>query len=632
MRKHVPVLLFFCALTPVMTYPLALHLTEAVPGPPWDNFVWLYDLWWFKHALFEAGVSPWFNPQMFYPFGYEVGLSETILASKALALPFMLLAGEITAFNSIVLASFALSGFTMYLWVLRLSGNRWAALVGGVIYAFAPYRIHALAAGWIPLLPTQWLPLSFLYLDRTLETRRTRPAALSALFAALSALSSWYYAYMLAIILPVYLLARARPWRTVLGDRRLWRSALVYLAVLVCLTVPILIPALGLTSSGWSLGYADRWSASLDDFVLPNVYHPLWGQFFLEQRADVPEYPWYAPGFVYLGLPALALAAVWFRQRRVAPLRGRATAPALAVGGIVSGVLALGTTLHAFGQRVYIPVPSAVEHAFSRIMIVLAGRLAFNPAVYSPLRAVDAIPIPLPALLGFLFLPLFSAMRHWYRFGVLTTLAIAVLAGLGAAVLLQRLAAQRNGARREALLGIFLIAVILLDFLPAPLPYGLSYANIEQPVDRWLAQQSADAVIMQFPLVRALNGPMLYRGVAHGKKMAYAHGTFYPPSYVEASKTLGQFPSAPSLDLMDSWGVRYIVVGSQAYDQGWGDLPGQSWGGMQKAIADSGRLRLIDVFEEKPFWRHESVSSVLHKELTPRPISADTVFVYELLR
>ena len=131
----------------------------------------------------------------------------------------------------------------------------------------------------------------------------------------------------------------------------------------------------------------------------------------------------------------------------------------------------------------------------------------------------------------------------------------------------------------------------MLDFLPAPLPYGLSYTSVVQPVDTWLAAQPGDFAIMQFPLVRALNGPMLYRGIIHGKKMTYAHGTFYPPVYVEAEKTLGRFPEPASLDLLEEWGVRYILVGSRAYAEGWGDLPGQTWEGMQKAIEASGRLR-----------------------------------------
>jgi hypothetical protein len=663
-KTYLAALLFYAALTPIMTYPMALHLADAVPGPPWDNFVWLYDLWWFKHSLIELGVSPWFNPQMFHPFGYEVGLSETILASKAIGLPFLLLGGEVVAFNALVWASFILSGFTMYLLVLRQTRNTWAALLSGVIYAFAPYRMHALAAGWIPLLPTQWLPLTILYLERTLAQRRARSAALAGFFAALSALSSWYYAYMLAIILPVYVLARARPWRAHLGDRRLWRAGAAFALVVVVMTIPVILPALGLSSQSWSLGYADRWSASLDDFVLPNVYHPLWGRFFLSLRAVAPEYPWYAPGFIYLGAAPLMLAIVALigaRTRRgsagVSPAdknqragsRSAAETPALQASallwsGVVSAVLALGTTLHVFGARVYLPVAGWIEQQFSRVMIVLASRLALHKAIYSSLRAADSIPVVLPGFFAFLFLPLFSAMRHFYRFGIITTLVVAVLAGMGAAILLRRaagrsalLATWRVGGRTmhvsaQAALGGVLLLVTLFDFLSAPLPYGLSYTSVQQPVDLWLAAQPDDGAVMQFPLVRALNGPMLYRGIAHGKKMTYAHGTFYPPIYVEAEKTLGRFPEAASLDLLRDWGVRYVLVGSRAYTEGWGDLPGQTWHSIESDIAASERLALVEVFDEQPFWKDEWVSGVLQKELTPDPISVDRVYVYELVR
>lgn len=628
-RRYLAVLALFSVLTPLMTYPMALHLADAVPGPPWDNFVWLYDLWWFKYSLFEANISPWFNPRMFHPFGYDVGLSETIFASKALGLPFSMLGGEVVTFNLLVLASFALSGFTMYLLVLRVTRNAWAALLAGVVYAFAPYRIHALAAGWLPLLPTQWLPLTVLYLDKALDERRVRAGALAGLFAALSALSSWYYAYMLALIVPLYVLARARPWRSYLVDRRVWLAAGAFLAVVAIFTVPIIIPARGLASSSstWTLAYADRWSASLDDLFLPNVYHPLWGDAILRLRAKVPEYPWYAPGFIYLGAVPLILALL--ALTRIAgglgqrARRGRA---ALAWSGLVSAVLALGTTLHVLGERVYLPVTAAIEQGFSRLMIVMAGRLALHPAVYSPLRAVNAIPLPLPGLLAFLFLPLFSAMRHWYRFGVITTLAVAILAGIGAAALLRR----QGAAQRSTMIGLLLVCAVLFDFLSVPLPYGLSYTSVKQPVDEWLAAQPADVVVMQFPLARALNGPLLYRGIAHGKRMAYGHGTFYPPAYVEAEKTLGRFPEAASLDLLQRWGVRYVLVGSRAYEQGWGDLPEQTWHSVQEAIASSGRLQLVQVFDEAAMWQDERVSGILQNELTPDPISVDRVYVYEL--
>jgi hypothetical protein len=327
---------------------------------------------------------------MFHPFGYNVGLSETILVSKALGWPVLLLGGDALAFNILVLASFVLSGFTMYLLVLRLTRNPWAALLSGTTYAFAPYRIYALAAGWIPLLPTQWLPLALLYLDKALDGRRSQPAVLAGLFATLSALSSWYYAYVLVIILPIYAFVRARPWRFTLTDRRLWKAVAAFVTVVATLTVPVAIPAAGLGSSSlsWLLGDADRGLASLDDFFLSNIYHPLWGNSSFACAARCPN----IPGTRRASSTWECYRYCWAIIALAPRLRGRdatlCPSPQLALflSGLVSAILALGTTLHVAGQRVYLPVPPAVEEGFSRLMIITIqqagvahGRL-FQPA------------------------------------------------------------------------------------------------------------------------------------------------------------------------------------------------------------------------------------------------------------
>ena len=59
--KQVGTLFFYLMLTLVMTYPLVAHLTDGVLGAPGDNYEYLYKLWWFKHALFDLGVSPFCN-------------------------------------------------------------------------------------------------------------------------------------------------------------------------------------------------------------------------------------------------------------------------------------------------------------------------------------------------------------------------------------------------------------------------------------------------------------------------------------------------------------------------------------------------------------------------------------------
>ena len=213
----------FLGLSVILTYPLVKDLGSRILGSPapGDNFEYLYKVWWFKHALFDLHVSPFFNPSMFYPFGYNVLLSETTVSNLIPALPLTLCFGEVVAYNLTMLLSFVLSGLGMYLLVLHLSGSRAAGLFAGVVFAFCPYRMAHLGAGHLPLMGTQWLPLLILYLDRMIVRPCRADALMGALFYSLGALSSWYYAYMFVLVGSVYVLLRGRPWR-----RRLWQRGL----------------------------------------------------------------------------------------------------------------------------------------------------------------------------------------------------------------------------------------------------------------------------------------------------------------------------------------------------------------------------------------------------------------------
>ena len=619
--------LAFLLLALGMTYPLVLHLGDAIPGPPWDNLVWLYDLWWAKRTLLMGQGSPFFNPGLFAPFGYDLALSETMLANKLLVAPVLALGSPVLAYNGLVLLSFVLSGLGACLLGQELTGDRIAGFISGIIFAFAPYRMHVLAAGWLPLISTQWLPFLFWSLERGIRRNRWPWFALGGVFLGASVLSSWYYAYVVAPFALLYGLLRLRSWR---GRLQVGLT----LAVAGALVVPAAFPILRGAGQemAWPLRDVEKWAASVDDFVLPQIYHPLWGRAVLSARAWVPGYPWYAPGVVGLGFVPLALVALagWRRHREGA-------VKAWLVCAVLSLILALGTTLHWGGERVYIAVPAAVERAFARGMGFLMGRLALHPAPYALLRRAGAVPVPLPGLLLYLFLPFGAALRTMYRFGLVTIFSVAVLAGYGVAALLDGgIGAGRKGSAllaptRRTGLGGLLAALVCLEF--AVWPLGCGYTEIvEQPLDRWLAQLPAGTVIAQFPLVRALNGSALYRSVTHRLPMAYGHGTFYPPAYMAAKPVLDRFPSAETLDLLWAWGVRYVVVGVGAYREGWGDQPGQTWEEVEAAITDSGRLRRVYATQELPVWRGERVSDLIRGNLPVQPIVADQVEVFELLR
>jgi len=639
------VLLLFLILTLAMTWPLAMNLSTAVPGPPWDNFVWLYDLWYLRHSVVELGQLPSINTTIFFPSGYDLSLSETMVANKVLIAPFLFWGNEVLAYNMLLLLSFVLTGYATYLLVAYLTDNAYAGVVAGAIFAFCPYRFHAMAAGWLPLISTQWMPLAFLYLERTLREGKPRFAWLAGLFIALTVLSSWYYVYILGSMLLVYLAFRLWPWSQAWRDRRVLGNLLWVAAVVLLMTLPVAWPMIRNNAGemGWSLAEVEKWEASVDDFVLPNVYSPIWGAHVLAQRAETLRYPWYAPGFVYLGLVAIVLAMIGMARGR----NHRALKRPFAWMGFVAFVLALGVVLRFGGKVVQIGVPERVGQIYVRVLSTVMSKLALNKAsLYEIAFDAGHVPVPLPAMLVYLFVPFGNAMRTLYRFGVMTMLAVAVLAGIGSAHLLGGMlppgAESKTDVRQNLddkkgrpvgvtplVVCTLLMALVLADFLSAPLAYGFSDVR-PQAIDRWLAAHADDGAVMQFPLVRALSGDALYRTKFHGKPVTYGHGTFYPESYRYNMPLLAEFPSEATLQLLKSWGVRYVVAGSGAYDAGWGDQAGQTWASVESGIQATERLVPIGVALDEPIWRDEWVSDIIVGSLPVQPILVDKLYVYEL--
>jgi len=180
-RYHACTALVLMAIfTVALTWPLCLRASSVMAGPPVDNFEHLYEVWWLKHSLFVGHRSPFFNPDLFYPFGYQVlWARNSSILNTALTIPLSLLGNDVLAYNVLALASFVLSGMGAYLLALRVTGSRLAGLVGGVIFAFCPYRMFRLNVGHAPLLHTEWLPYVLLYTDKVLETPRRRTASTS---------------------------------------------------------------------------------------------------------------------------------------------------------------------------------------------------------------------------------------------------------------------------------------------------------------------------------------------------------------------------------------------------------------------------------------------------------------------
>jgi hypothetical protein len=196
-------LLLFLALTIVMNWPQARHLTTHVHNSD-DPLLSIWRLAWIAHIL-PLHPSEILNGNIFYPEARTLGYSDAVLLQGVAAAPF-LWAGvsAIAVYNGLLLSSIALSGWAMWLYAARLTRSRPAAVVAGVIYAFVPYRFDHFMH--LELQATFFLPLALLAVERLIETRSHRDAALLMAAVVGEVYSGIYYAVFLvtalALIVP----------------------------------------------------------------------------------------------------------------------------------------------------------------------------------------------------------------------------------------------------------------------------------------------------------------------------------------------------------------------------------------------------------------------------------------------
>ncbi|MCB0240625.1 MAG: hypothetical protein KDH08_18745, partial [Anaerolineae bacterium] len=127
-RSYLLVLLLFGGLALALTWPLVTRLTTHVPGSDtwaYDEYTFLWNIWYFKSALIDQHISPLFTDLTFYPLGMGLVMYTFNLMAAALALPIHLATGNVPLSSNLVnLASSVLGGFGTYLLVLYLLRTR----------------------------------------------------------------------------------------------------------------------------------------------------------------------------------------------------------------------------------------------------------------------------------------------------------------------------------------------------------------------------------------------------------------------------------------------------------------------------------------------------------------------------
>ena len=412
------VLAVFLCLTLVVTYPLPLQLTTHLAGGDYDVWARPWATWWTKTALRQGG-SFYHTDMLFYPRGVSLVYHSFSHVNTAIALLLEPLTGPIAAHNVTVLLAYVLGGFGMYLLARRVTGSAGAGFVAGLIFTFSTYHIDQ--SSHLIVLSTQWIPLWVLFVIRLFrQDRPLRYGLLAALFLTLTALSSWHlllFSLLWLVFYLIYLLVWERKLinRSTLGA--LCLMGLVTLILIGPLLFPLLIGQLGHADQAEPLlPYRGESDIDLLAFFVPSRLHPLLGPLVASLHRRIGRRQ------VFLGYAALTLALL--------------------------GVVATVARRRARARQVWFWALSTLAF-FS---MSLGAYVRCNGVLGERARQPWLLPIA-------------KFVRDPTRFTIMTTLGLALLAGLGTAWLLWK-------ARRSARLWIVAVlsGLILFEYLPWPFP------------------------------------------------------------------------------------------------------------------------------------------------------------------
>jgi hypothetical protein len=501
---HLMILLGYTLLTLALTYPVPWKLSTEVPGGG-DAWQHIWNLWWVKHALLERHTNPYHTDLLYYPYGVNLYLHTLVLSAGLPGILLQLLGFNLIAtYNLILLSSFVLAGYGMYLLCRHLTGNGWASFVGGLVFAFSPYHFAHLF-GHMNLASLQWIPFYVLVLLKATEAGvrpvtggRLRPLAYAAgagALLALNAYTDWVYGIFLTLLTGILLVWKA----LVPSERRAlalagmnWREGTLRLAAgagaFVLLMGPVLLPTLAEARQGYAQQPPIETLVYSSDVILafmPSELHPVWGEAIRRQVESIGPYlPMKNPSerVVFVGYTVLLVAgyAVWrlWRDRRVR---------FWAFVAVAMWVLSLGPVLQVLGRTKF---------------------TAFE------------VSVPLPYLLLYK-LPMLNVMRTPARLTVLVMLALGVLVAFGLAILLSR----PRTLWRPLLPMLVVPALVLFEFLAVPFPTVPPGWGV--PIYAKIAQEPGRFALLELPL-RPFGDYMAYQTI-HGKPIIGGYLSRQPP-------------------------------------------------------------------------------------------------------
>ena len=493
------------ALACALTYPYALKYDHAGRLDTNDGRFSIWVVTWVARA-FATNPATVYDANIFHPHQKTLAFSEAEIVEGLVAAPvWALTKNPYTTHNFLFIMSFVLSSAGGYYLVRHLTGDRRAAVLAGVLFAYCPFVFARTAH--IQLMMIGFLPFCLLSFHRLVDRPGVARAIELGVVLCLTGLSCAYYGIFAGLIVGLGTLMLAVTRRRVL-DAKYWMLIGLAAAVCIGLTLPAFLPYIELqeqTGFGRTLDDARQYSANFGAWFASSAWAHRWWLPYIE-------------GFSEVLFP-----------------------------GILALVFGLWGTVEAMRRT---PAPAGPEGDLNRLK---GDTLAFY--VVTLVLAFWTSLGPKAGLYTLLFhtVPVFSLLRAPARTGIVVTLCLVVLATIP----IRRLMRGRHA--RLVFAGVLLVALAELaeaplrmrDAPPLPRAYTTLALLPRGPVIEfpyWYTRP-------EFPR----HAEYMLTSTSHWQPLINGYSDHIPQDFRDTVRPLSGFPSAESFAILEGLGARYAV-------------------------------------------------------------------------
>jgi len=268
----------------VFTYPYIIQFHNAGRLDTNDGRWSIWVVSWVAHAL-TTDPRQLFNANIFYPHTNALAFSEGNIFEGVIGAPvWALTKNPYTTHNVVFLFAFAQSFVATYYLVRHLTGDRRAAILAGIMYAYCPFafarqaHIQLLMIGFLPWVMLAW----HRFLDRTSIARAMELGVVMCLTGLACAYYGIFAGGMITFASIWFAISRRR-W----NDRQYLSGVAVAAAVCLGLVAPFFLPYIQMQeSTGFQRTLSGQYSANVGAWLISSAWAHRWWADYLHKPSE----------------------------------------------------------------------------------------------------------------------------------------------------------------------------------------------------------------------------------------------------------------------------------------------------------------------------------------------------------